>query len=468
MGGAYSLRPVTLASARAATAADLADPASAARVALSATYGRVSPAFQGLKAALADGTRSTAIQILGDSTGDDPADWPYRLAQSLAPLYPAWTVHHRIWLDATQEMNEPTVLQTGTAGARYLDCSTGATTRRMAVAASPHVAGVLDVRIKVSMGDWTPAGAKALLGKSGAEGQYGWYAAIEAGTGCLQFVFSPDGTAASLSVRNSRWTAPTVADGAATWLRWVFTPDNGATGNDFDAYQSTDNGVTWTALNATITTAGVTGPFNNSATGYEVGGVASGIGDATAKVYEVQIRDGLGGPSVVPAVPDLWPPYDANSATFAGAPILTFVNGSYPGATIAYLGDATRLPKMTPDYGQAVTFLSDSHNEGAASGAAFLSTYDTWRVAVEARTGAPCVVLTQNPETSGTPWYREHTKRRLDLISYARRKGLGLIDTYKTFLDAGWPGAFMADAVHPNAAGSDLWRDVVKAHLDAS
>lgn len=102
------------------------------------------------------------------------------------------------------------------------------------------------------------------------------------------------------------------------------------------------------------------------------------------------------------------------------------------------------------------------HSKGGAASS-------DWRQAVETEVPAsPVVVLTQNPETSGTSWYREHAKRRLDLLAHARQKGLASIDTYQAFLDAGWPGALMADAVHPNDAGSLVWRDAVKAVFDAA
>lgn len=415
-------------------------------------------AFAALNSALADPSRSAAIQVLGDSTGNDAFEWPYKLAESLAEAYPDWTVHHRVWSDATQQYGAPTVIQTGPLGVRFLDCATGTTGRRLDPSVSPHISGSLDVRVKASLADWTPSASTNFCGRSATDPNRGWYVGVLA-SGIPYFAFTPTGLAAGLVVKNAT-VAPGFADGSINWLRWVFTPDNGASGYDVKYYTSAD-GVIWTQLGTTVTTAGATALFNNSAIGYECGGVAGGT-NSGLDLYEVQIRDGIDGPSVVPALPDLWPRYSSAGALVAGSPILTVVNGSHPGATIAYLGDATRLPKMTPNYGQLVTFLSEQHNETTWQGPAWVAKYDTWRAAVEARLpGSPVVILTQNPKTTSDTWWREGAARRLDLLGYARQKHLDVIDTYQAFLDAGFPGDLMTDAVHPSAAGQLVWRDAV-------
>jgi hypothetical protein len=417
-------------------------------------------AFAALRAALVDGSRSCGIQVLGDSTGNDTFEWPYKLAESIAERYPAWTVQHRLWSDATQQYAAPTTIQTGTAGARYLDCSTGSTTRRLDTSVTTHpTSGVLDVRVKVSLTDWTPAANVNFCGRSASDPNRSWYCGLFAGSGNPFFSFTPNGLGASMVTKNLGVTTGFV-DGSTNWLRYVFIPDNGASGYDFKVYTSAD-GVTWTQLGSTVTTAGATALYNNTATAYEVGGVAGAV-NSTLKVYEVQIRDGVDGPNLVPALPDLWPRNNSSGVLVAGAPVLTIVNGSHTGAPISYLGDATRLPKMTPDYGQLVTFLSDQHNETTWQGPAWIAKYDTWRQQVEAQVpGSPVIILTQNPKTNADTWYREGAARRLDLIAYARSKSIDYIDTYQAFLDAGWPGNLMADAIHPNAAGQLVWRDAI-------
>lgn len=420
-----------------------------------------------LRLSLANAGRSAAVQVLGDSTGNDPTDWVYTLAQAVAAAYPSWTVVHRLWSDASQQYAAPTILQTGTAGPLYLDCTTGTATRKLDSSVSPTITTGLDVRVKVALPDWTPAATTYVIARnSGVDGSRGWYFGVNT-AGFLVLASTSDGTAATLVSKNS--TAATgFADGSTGWIRVTYTADNGAAGYDVKFYTSTD-GVAWAQLGATVTTAGVRNLFANAAIGYELGG-HSGVLSATgaAKIYEAQVRNGIDGPNVVPALPDLWPPYSAAAVQPVGAPVLTFVNGSHPGANIAYLNAAGRLAKLTPDYGQIATFLSDSHNEGLAVGEAWLNLLDGFRTATEQQVpGSPVTLLTQNPETSGTTWYREHARRRLDTIGYAGQKGLGLIDTYQAFLDAGWPGTLMADPVHPNADGSLVWRDAVLAQIVA-
>lgn len=416
-------------------------------------------AFGALKSALTAAATSCAIQVLGDSTGNDSFEWPYKLGESIGALNPAWTVQTRVWDDATQQYAAPITIQTGTAAARYLDCATGTTGRRLDPTVTTHVSGPLDVRVKVNVTDWTPASSVNFCGRTSTDPNRGWYVGILATSGNPFFAFTPTGLAANLVVKSA--TASTgFADGSTNWLRYVFIPDNGASGYDVKFYTSAD-GITWTQLGSTVTTAGATALYNNSAIGYECGGVAGGTSSGL-DLYEVQIRDGIDGPNIVPALPDLWPRYSSAGATIAGAPILTIVNGSHPGAAIAYLGDATRLPKMTPDYGQLVTILSDSHNETLYVGPAWTAKYDTWRAAVETNVpGSPIVILTQNPETSGFTWYQEHARRRVELLGYARQKHIDVIDTYQAFLDASWPGALMTDTVHPNTAGQIVWRDAI-------
>lgn len=425
-------------------------------------------AFAPLKAALAAGDRSCAVQVIGDSTGNETTEWVYTLAQAVAAAYPAWTVHYRLWNDATQQYGGTTVIQTGTAGVRYLDGSTGTTTRALDPSVSPHISGPIDVRVKMNLADWTPTALTAVVGKSGGDPLRGWYCGINSsGSGNRPFfTWSTGGLGADLQTMTVIGT-PTVADGADLWMRWVWNPNDGAGNRTLSAYQSSD-GVTWTQIGSTVTTAGTTTLFNNSARGYEIGGVANG-GITTMKTYEVQIRDGVDGPNIVPALPDLWPPINTSAPRSVGAPILTFVNGSQPGANFAYHNAAGRLKKMVPDFGQLVTIVSDSHNEGLYMGAAWTAYLETFRQALEsARPGSPTVFVTQNPEQSGASWYREHAKRRLDLLGYCRQKNLDCIDTYQAFLNAGWPGALMLDDIHPNTAGEVIWRDAVLARFNAS
>ncbi|MFI6332920.1 hypothetical protein ACIBBG_32015 [Micromonospora chersina] len=441
-----------------------------AAVAPAATAGQRAAiaAFSPLKRALNAASTSVALQVLGDSTGNDGDEWPALLSQQLAAAYPTWSVHRRVWSDTDQAYGIPTVVSTGTAGARYMDCATGTATRQMPASASPNLSGTIDVRIKATLSDWTPPSQAILAGRSGAGGTRGWYLLVNT-AGNVGFVYSTDGTALTTVLST---TPAAIVDGSTSWVRAVFTPDDGAGNKVTNFYKSTD-GVTWTQIGTTVTTAGAV-VLNNPATiGYEIGGNAGGVAPIQPRIHEVWISAGGSSPTVVPPLPEHWPRINANSAQIVGAPVLTIVNGSMPGAGITgagYLSDATRLPKLTPNYGQALTILSTSHNDTNRTGLNWVQTYDAWRAAVQAQLPmAPVVLIAQNPETNAATWYVEHAQRRADLLAYARAQRLGIIDVYAAFTAiTGWETSHMLDSIHPNPTGSALWTAQVKASFDSA
>ena len=423
------------------------------------------PAFDALTVALTDATRPCAVQVLGDSTGDGTTDWPYRVAQSLAARYPGHSVVHRLWNDTTQDFDAPTVIQTGTAGVRYMDLTSGRFPRRLPTAAAPHLTGAIDVRVDLQAADWTPAnsfGSTILVSEGGGAGNWGWYFSVNT-AGYLQFVGSTNGTALDVIMTANATTG--LVDGTRSWVRAVFNPNDGSGNRTAKFYKSTD-GITWTQIGTTVTTAGTVVLSDRLAVGsipaYLLGGVGAATNVTALKFYEVDIRNGADGPSIVPRLPDLWASYGAGTPhPFVGAPVLTFVNGSRSGASIDYLNDATRRLRLTPDYGAVVTLLSSSHNETTYIGRAWRARYAQWVTDVLARTGTGIAAMTQNPETSDATYSLEHARRRCELLSFGPALGIDVIDTWQDFLDAGWPGTLMADDVHPNATGSDVWRDVI-------
>ena len=418
-----------------------------------------------LKRALNAGTRSVAVQVLGDSTGNDTGEWPDLFSQYLAAQYPAFTVQRRTWSDATQDYGAPVTVQTGTAGPLYQDCSGSVTTGSFRGASSVHLSGTIDVRVKLTAPDWTPATARMIAGQMGLSGTRSWALCLSA-AGLPQIMYSTDGAAIAM-MSNSAITG--LADGATKWLRAVFTPNDGAGNRVLKCYLS-DDGLTWTQLGSTVTTAGALTLFNAATddpySGFGLGGTAVGAYQPwIGQIHEVDIRDGLDGKSVAPRLPDLWSHIAYStptaSAPVVGAPVLTIVNGSHPGGNIAYLGDATRLPKMTPDYGQALVLTSNSHNERSRVGVGWRTYYATWLGAIAARlVGVPAVILTQNPE-NGADNATTHAQRRLDLLAFGHATGRDVIDTYAAFLAAGDWTALLADTIHPNATGSQVWADTV-------
>lgn len=418
-----------------------------------------------LKRALADGV-TCAMQILTDSTGNDTTDWPYILGQQIAASYPGFTVDHMLWSDATQTYAAPTRLQLGSGGERYLDCANGtyAAILDPATSVGPSTTtSVIDVRVKASLSSWTPAATQYLVMlDKGAAPYIGWRFYVNT-NGKLGFLWSADGTTA---LSEASTVATGFAADAIRWVRVLFNPNDGG-GNRVTKFYTSTDGATWTQLGTTVTTAGATSVFNPLPTyGYQLGGVNNGPAIYT-KLYAVDVRDGDTGPSIIPILPDLWSPASLGTPQpLVGAPVLTIVNGAHPGANIAYLGNATRLPKMVPQYGQVVTFLSDSHNEGWITSSQFGTLYKTWVDQVRAKLpGSGICLMTQNPETTGALLNRVHMIRRYNILAM-KTAGYDVLDIWQQFIDAGFPGSLMTDAVHPNTAGSTLWATYVKKRID--
>lgn len=446
---------------------------------MSAGVAASAQSFRGLKAALAQGTTSTGLGVLSDSTGVNTTRWPHRLWQALAAQYPAYTFHARHWNDANQDYDAPIVIQTGTGnggGLRGMNIINGNLPRRLPnnPTTQPHITGTIDVRVNVFAADWTPAdpfGATILVGESGGTGLWSWSFSIQS-AGYLRMWYSADGTGPNAMTSS---VVASIPDGSTRWVRCVFTPNDGAGNRVAKFYTSTD-GVTWTQLGATVTTAGAVtlndtitaGPSSN---GYLLGPPTSASNPTAFTIYEVDIRNGENGPPIAPRLPEQWGYYGSGTShPIVGAPIATLVNGAKTGAGIPYLDDANRKKLLTPSYGQQVTVLSTSHNETASQGRNWANAYAAWVASVRAIVGPALIAITQNPERPGVTglYQTEHAQRRLDLLGFARSLGLDVIDTYKAFLDYGpsWTTDLMGDDVHPNPAGSDLQRDVIKAAFD--
>ena len=449
------------------TVADVSGAASISNVGLAADAGK--RAAVALIAALSDQSQSVAIQVLGDSTGNDTGEWPRLIANQLASDNPAWTVRTILFSDTTQKYSSPVVIQTGPDGERYFDGATGTSTRTLAASESPYISGTIDVSVKMRLASWSNPGAQVnVFGKSGSPGYRGWYGYLNS-TGIVYFAYSTDGTAlVTMAATNTG-----ITDNTDYWVRWIFTPDDGAGNRVFRAYKSPD-GETWTQIGSTVTTSGAVSVYNNSTIGYEVGGVSISAVVRVTRLYEIIIRDGEDGKIVAPVMPDLWYPKSSSSAYFTGSPTLTVVNGSVSGAGITgagnYLADATRLPKLTPNYGQVLCFLSTSHNDGYDHGRSYRATYGAWIDSVkELLPDVPICLLTQNPEKSGATWYREHAKRHIDLLTMEMNKSVVALDTYQDFIDyQNWQTDYMADNVHPNSAGQAVLANRVMAFINGA
>lgn len=159
-------------------------------------------------------------------------------------------------------------------------------------ASTPHsatfaVTGDLDVRIELLMTDFTPSALQVLVAKQGANPNLGWQWYVRSSTaGAMTLNASSTGTS-QLTATSS--AANSLTDNTRGWLRVVRKQSN----SSGTFYQSTD-GSNWTGVG--VADAGATTGstlFDNSTVAVTVGG--NPAANLTARVYSVQIRDGIDG-----------------------------------------------------------------------------------------------------------------------------------------------------------------------------
>lgn len=448
-----------------------------------ATRTNASGAFGAITGALSDG-QSASIVVMGDSTGNDPGEWVDLMARDLGAMYPTCRVQMKTW-DGTAEKHGPwTVLQNGTAGERHAIIP--ATLPRALFTKSADVQAAtspdLDVRVKVALDDWTPAGLSTLVGRYGAAGARSWTLSLNPAGTRLQLDWSTDGTA-TLALAPPP-NLPIIADGGTKWVRFTLDVDNGAGGYTGTSYVS-DDGVTWTQSGQTVTTTGTTSIYAGGTQDYEIGGRSITSQTAPGKYYEVQIRDGIDGPIRNPQPIDSWNRVIASdmlaTSGFGGSPTLYVLNGSQPGADLVYLTDTVRLPKMFVPMPGALVFLNCSHNDRENVGTIYTAKMDAALTALRNRIGNTAVfcVITQNPQLPpiDLALALNNSRRRRDRLTWAARNALYSIDTYKAFLDdpRGAAALLKVDGIHPTVdtvdssaqTGSRLWADTVLAAFKA-
>ena len=167
--------------------------------------------------------------------------------------------------------------------------------------ATLDITGDIDIRAQVALDDWTPTGGQVIVTKDDITGALARtqasYNLVVNASGTLGFQWFTDGTTVSRIIKDST-VAPTVTDGAPLWIRATLDVDNGASGNDVKFFTSND-GITWTQLGTTVTTAGVTSIYAGT-TEVRIGQVGTYGSELLAgKIYRAQILNGIDGVPVL-------------------------------------------------------------------------------------------------------------------------------------------------------------------------
>ena len=419
-----------------------------------------------ISAAISESVASAAIQILGDSTGNENTEWVYLTAQAAAAAAPGYEVRHHVWDSANQNMPRPAIVQAAPLGQRHIPM-TGAA-QSFPSWPGPAVTGDIDVRTRVEPTAWARGSEQCIVGQfpESTEAKRAWKFGLSP-SGMLTFQWSTDGAALQAEATSGAWTPPP----GPLWVRAVLDVAN-ATNHVIRFYQSTD-GTNWMQVNTGTQRTGNTSIFASSAP-YQLGGRGLAAGGFVGKIYEVEIRNGWTNspvvsdfPTITPCLPEHWNATPSTPSP-AGSPILSFVNGSHPGANFAYLANTARLGKMTPNYGQKLIIVSSSHNEASVHGEALRSLLIAYEDAVSARLpGVPFGICTQNPRLAPANRIIEQSARRAEYLAWAQAYGWTPFDTYGKFLADGRGVAALlnADGFHPNVDGSLVWAGEIQRVL---
>ena len=160
--------------------------------------------------------------------------------------------------------------------------------------AALDITGDIDIRVQVSLNDWTPGTTNTLVSKYGSSGTRSYILQMTSAP-TLQLVWSVDGTAV---IARSSSVATGISDGTVKWVRATLDVDNGASGHDVKFYTS-DDGVTWTQLGSTVTSSGTTSIFSGSSS-VNIGSHTNGLSNLTSgRIYRAQILNGINGTTVL-------------------------------------------------------------------------------------------------------------------------------------------------------------------------
>lgn len=159
------------------------------------------------------------------------------------------------------------------------------------------ITGDLEVELDIAFTTLTPSSNVYAFGRGNADPNRAWLFTLTS-TGQLNLRWYPTGSIASLISITSTATLGSVGIVAnqRIVIKVTLDVDNGAGGNDVRFWYSTNNGVTFTQLGSTVTTAGITNMV--PVTAGLTFNVSAGGAELDARVFRGTLRNGIGGPIV--------------------------------------------------------------------------------------------------------------------------------------------------------------------------
>jgi hypothetical protein len=216
----------------------------------------------------------------------DATDWSLIRATPAAGETTAIRHLHAVSLPFTQvavPTGVPTIVPPPTVNTLSLPATSGNYASTPDTAANSPFA-TLDIRVKVSLTDWTPAANMALMAKWTASAAFIFRVNS---AGVLAFLYSTDGSGVAGNLLSTAAVGAT--DGTVKWVR--VTRD---TGPQEVKFYTSDDGSAWTQLGTTVA-GGALGIFNSTGA-IEVGSWGGGVNDLLGgKVYTAELRTAIGG-----------------------------------------------------------------------------------------------------------------------------------------------------------------------------
>jgi len=173
---------------------------------------------------------------------------------------------------------------------------------------------------EIAADTYRPSGQQELIAKYSSAGNQRGYMLQLNTTGTISIWYSVDGTAGFAMTSSA--TLPDT-NFAKVWVRGTLDVNDGS-GNHVAKFYTSPDGVTWTQLGSTITTAGAVSVFDNTAV-LAVGARSDGAELFTGKIYRARIYNGYDGAGTLV--------FDANFATAAKL-ATSFTESSSNAATV--------------------------------------------------------------------------------------------------------------------------------------
>lgn len=298
-------------------------------------------------------------------------------------------------------------------------------------ASALDITGDIDIAVRCSLNDWTPAAAQTLISKSVfGSTAFSFYVVA---SGALELATSANGS----TLLTATSAIPAFTNGVSYWVRVTLDVNNGAGGRTYAFYtapDSYDEPASWTLL-STTTVAGTTSIFNTTME-VEVGASGFGSFGSSGRFRRAILKNGIDGTTVAD-----FDAYDMHTTSAT-----TFGSSRIPGQT--WIRYANAVPTITPTWtdvtsrvrNQQVSITRGKNNELQTFGSSSMSlTFDNRDRAFD-------------PDYASSPFYPNVVpgKRIRVRAEYSGTR----YDLWNGFVEE-WPQTFAAgnlDAVVPIAA----------------